>query len=399
MLTDIDIKRALKMGKDTQLSDGNARGTGRLIVRIKAGKADWYAQQWVNDKRRLSHIGAYPQISLAEARKTFEESYRPKIVNGEAIRVKTGTVAELFADYVSHLREREKRSAEDFEKTLNRMAALIGPDKRAGDVTAKDIVEAIRPTYEAGKPSMADHMRGYVHSAYGWALRTQNDYRSKRFDKFGIKTNPASNIPTEPKVPGERWLPMSELIQFWKWLENGGTKHMNRNTDPRNYLAVQLLIMTGQRSEEIARIQSSMLNADLRVIDWPKTKNGRAHVLPLDDRLWNFVKAIKPNEHGLLFPSEVFPDRCITDQTMRMVTVRYILETKSRHFTPRDLRRSWKTNAGIAKLSKEIRDKLQNHAQRDVSSVHYDRYDYLDEKREAMVKWMDWFSVKIKSPQ
>lgn len=398
MLTEAEIKRTLKIGNDTQISDGRARGTGRLILRIKSGKADWYAQQWVNDRRRLSHIGSYPQISLSEARKTFEESYRPKIATGEAISVRNGTVADLFADYVAHLRANGKRSAEDFEKTLNRMAVLIGPDKRACEVTAKDVVEAIRPTYEAGRKSMADHMRGYIHSAYGWALRTQNDYRSKSFDKFGIKANPASNIPTEPKRPGERWLSMDELFPFWKWLDYG-TAHTNRNTDPRNYMALKLLIMTGQRSEEIARIQSSMLNRDIKAIEWPKTKNGRAHVLPLDDRLWDFVRSIKPNENGFLFPSEVFPDRCVTDQTIRMVCVRYIKATEAKHFTPRDLRRTWKTNAGMAKLSKDIRDKLQNHSQRDVSSVHYDRYDYLDEKREAMVKWMDWFTAKIEKPQ
>lgn len=33
------------------------------------------------------------------------------------------------------------------------------------------------------------------------------------------------------------------------------------------------------------------------------------------------------------------------------------------------------------------RDRLQNHARVDVSSRHYDRYSYMDEKREAMDIW------------
>jgi integrase len=56
-------------------------------------------------------------------------------------------------------------------------------------------------------------------------------------------------------------------------------------------------------------------------------------------------------------------------------------------FTPRDLRRTWKTLAGAAGLSKEIRDRMQNHARSDVSSRHYDRYSYLAEKRAAMKTW------------
>jgi hypothetical protein len=35
-----------------------------------------------------------------------------------------------------------------------------------------------------------------------------------------------------------------------------------------------------------------------------------------------------------------------------------------------------------------MRDRLQNHARGgDVSSRHYDRYDYLLEKRAAMARW------------
>jgi len=38
-------------------------------------------------------------------------------------------------------------------------------------------------------------------------------------------------------------------------------------------------------------------------------------------------------------------------------------------------------------IHKSIRDIIQNHAMNDVSSKHYDRWDYLPEKREALEKW------------
>ena len=38
-------------------------------------------------------------------------------------------------------------------------------------------------------------------------------------------------------------------------------------------------------------------------------------------------------------------------------------------------------------ISKEMRDRIQNHALTDVSTKHYDRYDYMTEKRQAMNKW------------
>ena len=55
--------------------------------------------------------------------------------------------------------------------------------------------------------------------------------------------------------------------------------------------------------------------------------------------------------------------------------------------TNRDLRRTWKTLAGKAGMSKEIRDRIQNHALQDVSSRSYDRWNYMREKRAGMTKW------------
>jgi hypothetical protein len=56
-------------------------------------------------------------------------------------------------------------------------------------------------------------------------------------------------------------------------------------------------------------------------------------------------------------------------------------------FSPRDLRRTYKTIAGSFGLSLEIRNRLQGHGMSDVGSVHYDRYHYLPEKRAAMLAW------------
>ncbi|MDR7940446.1 hypothetical protein RIU82_10905 [Enterobacter soli] len=48
-------------------------------------------------------------------------------------------------------------------------------------------------------------------------------------------------------------------------------------------------------------------------------------------------------------------------------------------FISRDFRRTFKTLGGQLKITKVIRDRIQHHALHDVSSVHYDRYDYNEE--------------------
>lgn len=56
-------------------------------------------------------------------------------------------------------------------------------------------------------------------------------------------------------------------------------------------------------------------------------------------------------------------------------------------FTPRDIRRTFKTLAGDMSISAEMRDRLRNNKRPGVSAKHYDRYDYLREKREIIEQW------------
>jgi hypothetical protein len=64
-------------------------------------------------------------------------------------------------------------------------------------------------------------------------------------------------------------------------------------------------------------------------------------------------------------------------------------------FVPRDIRRTVKTLMGKAGVSKELRDRIQNHALTDVSAKHYDRYDYLTEKRHGLNVWNDYLELII----
>jgi len=64
-------------------------------------------------------------------------------------------------------------------------------------------------------------------------------------------------------------------------------------------------------------------------------------------------------------------------------------------FVPRDLRRTVKTRMGELGIAKDVRDRLQNHAAMDVSAKHYDRYDYMAEKRAAAERWCNFLAVTI----
>ena len=393
-LTDGEIRRALKQvertGKQLSLADGDGHGTGRLVLVMKPMPtrvtADWMAQQWRDQKRIKKKLGSYPSMSLSKAREVFNRDFADMIQKGRSIKIagdtRPGTVADLFEAYVAHLKASGKSSWKEAEKGFNKIADTLGRYRPARDIEPDEITDLIRPIYDRGKRSMADHVRSYIRSAYSWGLKSEHDYRSGSQRRFRLVYNPAAGIPTEPKKVGTRWLDEDEFLRLYRWLEC-----LDAPVHPPYTRAVRILMLTGQRVEEIARLHVDQWDAKERIIDWSKTKNGNPHAIPVPEVAAELIESIKPNAHGWFFPSATDPTKPVSHGTLYSFMWRQREREVIPVVTNRDLRRTWKTLAGQAGLSKEIRDRLQNHTLQDVSSKSYDRWNYMPEKRAAMKKW------------
>lgn len=396
-LTDSAIRHALKRveksRKQEMLTDGEGRGTGRLALVIKPMPkrvtAEWMAQQWRDGKRVKSKIGSYPTMPLAEAREVFKRDFADVIQKGSSIKIagdtRPGTVTDLFEAYVASLKAAGKPSWRDAEKGLDNIANLMGRNRLARDISPDDVLGVLRPIYERGKRSMADHVRSYIRSAYSWGLKSEHDYRSAAPRRFKLVSNPAGGIPTEPKVVGTRWLGEDDYVRLYRWLECPDAP-----VHPPYTRAVRILMLTGQRVEEIARLHVDQWDAKERIIDWSKTKNGKPHAIPVPSIAAELIESITPNEHGWFFPSAMDPTKSVSAGTLYSFMWRQRDRGVIPIVTNRDLRRTWKTLAGKAGISKEIRDRLQNHTLQDVSSKSYDRWNYMPEKRAGMKKWDGW---------
>ena len=377
-------------GKQLSLVDGEGHGTGRLVLVMKPMPtrvtADWMAQQWRDQKRLKKKLGSYPSMSLGKAREVFARDFADLIQKGRSIKIagdtRPGTVADLFEAYVQYLKDAEKPSWKETEKGLNKIADALGRNRPAREIEPDEIVEVIRPIYERGKKAMADHVRSYIHAAYSWGLKSEHDYRSASQRRFRLVYNPAAGIPTEPKKVGTRWLDEDEFVRLYRWLENPDAP-----VHPPYTRAVRILMLTGQRVEEIARLHVDNWDAEEKIIDWSKTKNGAPHAIPVPPVAAELIESIKPNEYGWFFPSAKDPKRSVSHGTLYSFMWRQRDRGVIPVVTNRDLRRTWKTLAGQAGVPKEIRDRIQNHALQDVSSKSYDRWNYMREKRTGMAKW------------
>ena len=394
ILSDGSIKQAIKRvhftGREEILRDGEGRGVGRLTLVIrpmpKRITMSWMAAQYREGKPTKAKIGDYPSMSLAEAREIFERDFADLIQKGRSIKTaqdtRTGTVGDLFDGYAEYLRISNKSSWREAKKGLDKIADTLGRQRLARDVEPDEITDILRPIYQRGKRSMADHVRSYVRSAYAWAMKSEHDYRSSSPRRFRIAENPAAGIPTEPKTVGTRWLKDHEFVHLYRWLEAPSAP-----VHPPYARAVRILMLTGQRVQEIASLHKDQWDAGAQLLDWSTTKNRKPHTIPVPGLAAELLGSIAPNKHGWFFPSAKDPEKPVTHGTLYAFMWRQRETGVIPSVTNRDLRRTWKTLAGQAGISKEIRDRLQNHTLQDVSSKSYDRWSYMPEKRAAIAAW------------
>lgn len=151
------IKRVEKRRKQTMLSDGEGRGTGRLVLILKPMPtrvtAEWMAQQWRDGRRIKSKIGGYPAMSLSDAREIFKRDFSGVILTKRSIKVagdtRPGTVGDLFEGYVRHLKDSGKPSWAAAEKGLNKIADTLGRNRPAREIMPEDVLAVIRPSMRA----------------------------------------------------------------------------------------------------------------------------------------------------------------------------------------------------------------------------------------------------------
>lgn len=402
MLTDKQIRGLKPREKEYIVSDDDrSRGTGRLVLRVRpSGSKTWQYHFHVAGKKRKKALGSYPEVSLVRARAEvarLAEVRSSGRVGTEAMAEETldtgGTLGELLGAYVAHLREKGKRSADEVEAGFKRWIERPKPllwEKRADLVTPADIRDLLAYHIRRGLTTGANRMRSYLHAAYNYGLSAEYNPRVAATRVWGLTVNPVGAVPSQADYerPGKRVLTPEELAHAWHHLPATPTLGWRM---PR---IIQLAIATGgQRPTMLLRLRRADVDLEQKVLDIPgdATKNEKPHVVPLEPLALAIVEELVAQAveegHELLFPAGHGKEGSIRTNSVTKSLAAYREHYGTALWTLRDVRRTVKTMLGQKKVSKDLRDRLQGHALSDVSSKHYDRYDYLDEKREALRVW------------
>jgi integrase len=189
-----------------------------------------------------------------------------------------------------------------------------------------------------------------------------------------IVANPAAFTARHKEEARHRVLNDTELRQVWKALPD---------TDYGR--AVKLLILTGQRREEIGQLRWSELDLARGIISLPggRTKNGKPHELPLSAP----ARAILESQPR--FGEWVFGRRGLLDWAQQKKVLDARLQI-SEHWVLHDLRRTAATRmVDLGILPHAVEAVLNHYGHRSGVAGVYNRSLYAAEKAQALARWAE----------
>jgi len=363
------IFRYNNLGKRKYINLGEFGTTDLKDARIAATN---YANQLLKGVDPAQEIEHNKAAALAQQRKSEADK-------------KTPTLNTVLDTYLS------KRSANTqsdagrlFSNKFCDVRTELGITK-IKEITEEDISELVDKHINRGKMRNAGKLYAYLQAAFKQA---------KKNPQFGLKgwSNPFDNLEkpegTDSKAIN-RSLSADEIKQFWNAL----------NTNPSDMMTgtvalLKVLLLTGQRVEQTSRMQWDHLDLTNSTWDIPpeETKTGKrtgvGHIVPLTSAVITIIQSMPqfdgepfvfPGRHG----GKPFSISGISNPLQKLLN-----ESKIEHFTARDLRRTFTTHLSRLGVLAEIRNRIQDHAiAGDVESKHYNRFDYMDQKRAALKLW------------
>jgi integrase len=379
--------------KDVLVFDDGQPGFG--IRKFADGRAHYFVKYAIGNKQRRFKIGEVVRGNLkdmrlraaeirADARRGIDVAAQKERAAREAAQ--TVTLGELVPIYLAK-RQGELRASSysEVERYLRRTWQPLH-DTAIKDVTRQAIVRIIDGF--GHKKVSADRARVALSTFFAWAVEAGH-----------CENNPTMHIKARAdKKPRERVLSEPELVEVWNACE-----------DDDFGAIIKLLILTGQRREEIGGLRWPEIKVDKRQIELPgaRTKNHRAHIIPLANAALELLQRVEPIEgrphlFGIGHSGFTVYDRCKKALDARIAARRERRGDKPLdHWTLHDLRRSFTTHINeLGYALPHVVEAILNHISGAKAGVAgtYNRATYLKEKRETLERWAAYITGQADSP-
>ncbi len=414
LLTDV-FARSAAPASFGRLEVSDLRCVG-LTFRVTANGAKSWSLRFRDPRSgRLTRatIGSYPEISLQAARERAFD-LRREIAGGvnpverkreEREQASTRTFAALAERYMNEHARRHKRTADADQRNLDLHVLPHWRNRPYEAIGRKDVIELCEGVVAKGSPIQANRVQALLSKIFSFAL-----------DAELVSANPCARLKKRSKeTTATRVLSDDEIRLFWRRIGD-------RPNSQRIGQALRLALLTGVRVTELtgAELKEFERLEDAEKATWTipasRSKNGRAHVVPLSGLALSIVAdLVKRTEASVaanstarfLLPSPADPKRPIDGHALSVAMIRFgnalnavtqredvpgdddraiaswVADRPSAH----DLRRTLATRLAGAGVAAEDISACLNHIRAGVTARHYDLYDRAREKRAALELW------------
>jgi integrase len=237
--------------------------------------------------------------------------------------------------------------------------------RRLSDITRTDVTHLVDEV-AARAPYMANRLLAHLKSMFNFFIARDM-----------IQVNPCIGVKPQPEEARDRILSDDELVRVWHAAGDLGWPH-----GP----IVHMLVLTGQRRDEVSEMRWSEIDFDARLWKLPRerVKNNTAHEVPLSAPALDVLRRL-PRKSKLVFLRPGLTQVSnFTGAKGRLDTISGVTDWRLH-----DLRRTVASGMARLGINLPVVEKVLNHTGGSFAGIVgvYQRHDFAGEKRDALDRW------------
>ncbi|HCD1944430.1 TPA: tyrosine-type recombinase/integrase [Escherichia coli] len=400
-LTDAKIRTLKPSDKPFKVSDSHG-----LYLRVKpGGSRHWYLKYRISGKESRIALGAYPAISLSDARQQREGIRKMLALNINPVQQRAAvrgsrTPEKVFKNVALAWHKSNRKWSQNTADRLlaslnNHIFSVIG-NLPVSELKPRHFIDLQKGIEEKGLLEVASRTRQHLSNIIRHAVHQEL-----------IDTNPAANLGGVTTPPVRRHYPALPLERLPELLERIGAYHQGRELTRH---AVLLMLHVFIRSSELRFARWSEIDFTNRVWTIPATRepiigvhySGRGakmrmpHIVPLSEQSIAILKQIKDitGNNELIFPGDHNPYKPMCENTVNKALRVMGYDTKKdicgHGF--RAMACSALMESGL--WAKDAVERQMSHQERNTVRMAYiHKAEHLEARKAMMQWWSDYLEA------
>lgn len=362
---------------------GDGRGGHGLSLLVRPMVNGRMSKTWsqrlrINGKPVNVGLGAYPVVSLREARAKALENRRAVAQGidprGGGVPTFADAAEKVIAIHRPSWRE-GARSEKIWRSSLQRYAHPSIGDKAVDEVTTADVLGILAPIWST-KHETARRLRHRISAVMKWAVAEGHRGDNPAGDAIGAALPRNSG-----RVVHHEALPYANVAAALE-------KVQISEAAPATKLCFRFLVLTACRSGQVRRARWDEIDLEAAVWTIPgdRTKKDKPHRVPLSSAaLGVLTEALALRAPaGLVFPSP-------TGRPLSSEALSKLLKEHNVGAVPHGFRSSFRDWCGETGVPREVAEAALGHIVKGAEGA-YARSDLLERRREIMESWGHYVS-------